>query len=148
MEFDFVITYRPGAQQGKADALSRRSEYQPKPGDLAFEQQKMALLKPNQLKLSALIETPSDNSLLVRIREQLSTDPLGMDVMLHLSANPPDSPPMRQDYTQFSLNKGLVFRDGLLYVPDIPSCLDVLHSRHDSNIVGHVGIAKTFELVS
>ena len=54
----------------------------------------MTLLKPNQLKLSALIETPSDSSLLLRIKEQLSTDPLGLDVILHLGANPPDSPPM------------------------------------------------------
>jgi hypothetical protein len=147
-EFDFVITYRPGTQQGKADALSRRSEYQPKPGEPTFEQQKMALLKPNHLKLSALIETPSDNSLLLRIKEQLSTDPLGQDIMLHLGASPPSLPPMRQDYDHFSLEDGLIFRDGLLYVPDIPSRLDILHSRHDSNIVGHVGIAKTLELVS
>ena len=107
-EFDFVITYRPGTQQGKADALSRRSEYQPKPGKPAFEQQKMALLKPSQLKLSALIETPSDNSLLLHIKEQLLTDPLGLDILLHLSPNPPNSPPMWQDYDRFSLEEGLV----------------------------------------
>jgi len=108
----------------------------------------MTLLKPNQLKLSALIETPSDSSLLLRIKEQLSTDPLGLDVRLHLGPNPPDSPPMWQDYDQFSLEDSLVFQDGLLYVPDIPSHMDILHSWHDSNMVGHVGIAKTFELVS
>ena len=54
----------------------------------------MALLKPSQLKLSALIETPSDKSLLSHIEKQLLNDPLGLDIMLHLGPNPPDSPPM------------------------------------------------------
>jgi hypothetical protein len=33
--FDFTIVFRPGKLQGKPDALSRRSEYQPKGGDKA-----------------------------------------------------------------------------------------------------------------
>ena len=35
--FNFVIMYRPGVQQGKADALSRRSYLAPKPGEPAFD---------------------------------------------------------------------------------------------------------------
>ena len=49
-EFDFVITYRPGTQQGKADALSRQSEYQPKPGELAFEQQKYDIVETKSVE--------------------------------------------------------------------------------------------------
>ena len=44
--FDFLIVYCPGSQQGKPDALSRRSYLALKPGDAAFEQQKSILLKP------------------------------------------------------------------------------------------------------
>ena len=35
---DFVITYRPGKQQGLSDALSRRSYLVPKAGEAAFDQ--------------------------------------------------------------------------------------------------------------
>ena len=35
--FNFLITYRPGAQQGKADALSRRSYLAPHPREPTFD---------------------------------------------------------------------------------------------------------------
>jgi len=38
-DFDFEIQYQPGTQQGKADALSRRSEYELRAGDEAYSQQ-------------------------------------------------------------------------------------------------------------
>jgi hypothetical protein len=36
-DFDFEILYQPGTQQGKADALSRRSEYELRAGDEAYD---------------------------------------------------------------------------------------------------------------
>jgi hypothetical protein len=44
-QFDFVITYRPGKQQGLSNALSRRSYLAPKEGEAAYEQQRTTLLK-------------------------------------------------------------------------------------------------------
>jgi hypothetical protein len=38
-DFDFEILYQPGAQQGKADTLFRRSEYELQAGDEAYGQQ-------------------------------------------------------------------------------------------------------------
>ncbi len=38
-DFDFEIQYQPATQQGKADALSRRSEYELRAGDEAYGQQ-------------------------------------------------------------------------------------------------------------
>ena len=49
--FEFIITYRPRKQQGLSDALSRRSYFAPKEGDIAFEQQRTVLLKPEQFHL-------------------------------------------------------------------------------------------------
>jgi len=46
VDFDFKIHYRPGAQQGKADALSRRSKYEFQEGDEAYNQQTQTLLNP------------------------------------------------------------------------------------------------------
>jgi hypothetical protein len=37
-DFDFEIQYQPGAQQGKADALFRCSEYELRVGDEAYGQ--------------------------------------------------------------------------------------------------------------
>jgi hypothetical protein len=38
-DFDFEIRYQPGTQQGKADALSRRSEYELHTSDEAYDGQ-------------------------------------------------------------------------------------------------------------
>ena len=46
-QFDYLIVYRPGSQQGKSDALSRRSYLALKPRDAAFEQQK-SIYRNNQ----------------------------------------------------------------------------------------------------
>ena len=42
--FEFVILYHPRMQQGKADALSRRSYMELQPGETAFEIQKQIVL--------------------------------------------------------------------------------------------------------
>ncbi len=39
VDFDFEIQYELGTQQGKADVLSRRSEYELRAGDEAYGQQ-------------------------------------------------------------------------------------------------------------
>jgi hypothetical protein len=49
-DFDFEIQYQPGTQQGKADALSRRSEYELQAGDEASGQQNQTLLNPEQFR--------------------------------------------------------------------------------------------------
>ncbi len=48
--YDFVITYRPGKQGGKPDALTRRSGDLPSEGDLRLTQQNQALLKPRNFE--------------------------------------------------------------------------------------------------
>jgi hypothetical protein len=64
-QFDFVITYRPGKQQGLSDALSRRSYLAPKEGEATYEQQWTTLLKAKQLRLrAAIMSTPMDLSFL------------------------------------------------------------------------------------
>jgi hypothetical protein len=47
-DFDFEIQYQPDTQRGKADALSRRSEYELRVGDEAYGQQNQTLLNPEQ----------------------------------------------------------------------------------------------------
>ena len=151
--FDFIILYRPGMQQGKADALSRRSYMELQPGEAAFENQKQILLGPDRLRLMAFhaIDTPEDSSLLDSIREHLGTDEFAQDILNHIipdRASCSQSQNPRQDYNQFSWHDGLLFRQNLLYVPDGPSRLRVLQQCHDTPMAGHFGIHKTFALIS
>ena len=47
--FDFKFTYRPGKQQGKADALSWSSYLAPRHGEPTFDNQKKLILGPTRL---------------------------------------------------------------------------------------------------
>ena len=69
--FDFIILYRPGMQQGKADALSRRPYMELQLGEAAFENQKQILLGLDCLRLMEIhaIETLGDSILLDSIQE-------------------------------------------------------------------------------
>ena len=85
--FDFVITYHPGMQQGKADALSRRSYMELRPEEAAFENHKQILLGPDRLQLMevhATIEPPMDSSLLDSIREHIDTDEFAQGILDHI----------------------------------------------------------------
>jgi hypothetical protein len=46
--FNFVIMYRPGSKQMRSDALSQRAYLAPGEGDVAYDQQKTTLIKPEQ----------------------------------------------------------------------------------------------------
>ena len=47
-DYDFEIVFRPGAQNMKVDALSRRLDFKLSPQDDAYTQQSQCLLKPDQ----------------------------------------------------------------------------------------------------
>lgn len=137
VDFDFEIVFRPGRLQGKPDALSRRSEYQPKRGDGTQEQQEIPLLKPNQLRLQALIATPK-SVLLDQVRRQLKNDTTAEEIRRQ---------PRDQD-NLFREEDGLILRGKKIYIPDTPIRLEILKERHDSPAAGHFGTHKTLELVS
>ena len=182
--FNFVITYRPGSQQIRSDALSRRAYLAPKEGDAAFDQQRSTLIKPEQLQLKTVRTTTSvDASFLQEIRVSLQSDPLALkfksnagipssgeissidsqipdsEVVDLESPNQPTSSSrihrsrggeMPQDDTdpRFQFQDGLLYYQGLLYVPEGPCRLRVLQSRHDFPSAGHFGYNKTMELIS
>lgn len=182
--FNFVITYRPGSQQIRSDALSRRAYLAPKEGDAAYDQQQSTLLKPEQFLLRTVCATTSvDAEFLQDIRVSLSSDPLALKFKSHSeiprsgdvqdmdsqnpeseildseSPNPSTSCPrihrsqggeMPRDDTdpRFQFRDGLLYYEGLLYVPEGPCRLRVLQSRHDFPAAGHFGFNKTMELIS
>ena len=62
--FDFKITYRPGKQQGKADALSRRSYLAPRPRDPPFDNQNQVVLGPTCLHTTWIFHSPLDSQII------------------------------------------------------------------------------------
>ena len=151
--FDFLITYRPGVQQGKADALSRRSYLAPQPGEPTFDHQKQVILGPDRLRVLTInaFKAPEDSRLLDSIRTGTISDEFAQDVLNHIisdRASSSKSKYPRKDYNQFRWQNGLLFRNTLLYVPNGSSRLQVMQYCHDNPMAGHFGIHKTLELVS
>ena len=150
--FDFKITYRPGSQQGKSDALSRRSYFAPKAGEAAFYQQQTILLKPEQFHLQALQATSAviDSSLLDQVRANMPADPLALDpgnlVRKHNRSVDVDN--LQDDIGRFQFKDGLLYYEGLLYIPKGPTRFQILEARHDFPAAGHFGFNKTIELAS
>ena len=110
-------------QQGKADALSRRSYMELQPGEVAFESQKKSLLGLHRLRLMTMhtTNTPEDSSLLDTIREHIVADAFAQEILNHIipnRASNSQSQNPHQDYTQFIWHDGLLFGQNLLYVLD------------------------------
>jgi Reverse transcriptase (RNA-dependent DNA polymerase)/RNase H-like domain found in reverse transcriptase/Integrase zinc binding domain/Chromo (CHRromatin Organisation MOdifier) domain/Integrase core domain len=163
--FDFVIVFRPGKQGGKPDALSRRPDYMSQEEDrdvrtMAFlkpEQVDTSLLRPEtalqRVKLNRIVTEVMDidEGLAESIRQALPADKQIGTYLNHLADdNLPRDDDVAEYLKPFSLHKdGLVLRDGLIYVPDEGKIkLQILKSCHDSKVSGHLGQAKTLEIVS
>ena len=133
--FDFVINYRPGKQQGLSDALSRRSYLAPRAGEAAFDQQCTTMLKPEQFRIFAAV-APIDADFLNQVRTATIEDSLARDIK------------QRSDDDKFKVERDLLYFEERLYIPQGPTRLRVLQSRHDFPAAGHFGFNKTLELIS
>ena len=131
--FDFVIKYRPGGENGQADALSRRPDYQPSEEEL-IEISQQPILEPKVVQL-AVIQTRL-RTFLDRLKEVLPQDGFYQSQLASNQENP------------FILVNDVPYFQGRIYVPDGPLRLEVLASCHDSKLAGHYGRLKTTELVN
>ena len=145
-DYDFELTFRPGNQHGKADALSRRSELELRPGDTAYDEQSQCLLTPAQVQISTTYML-QDETLLGEITTATTADRFAQEIKACLE-DPMSHRSPRDDLDKFSIHDGLLLRDTLVYVPDGPCRVRVISECHDSPLAGHFGVAKTFELIS
>jgi hypothetical protein len=158
--FDFTITFRPGVRQGKPDALSRRPDHRSKGGDTLGKKHEFAFLKPHQVhdtevyagSLSAMQVIPLgvDDDLSKAIQDALPAD-RNIGEYLENLRNPdlPREEDVQEFLEPFSMQDNLVLYEGLVYIPDNDDLkLRVLQQYHDSPVAGHLGQAKTLELVS
>jgi hypothetical protein len=155
--YDFKIIYRPGTQNGKPDALSRRSEYRPRKGGGSAKgsdnQPIYRVLRPDQLvsvegeqvvfssaRLTAIPKVRFTSELLEEVFNRGSEDPDWMEEYEKAMGGHPS------DHVEYE-DGGLYYK-GRLFIPDsLELKKSIVDSEHDSRVAGHMGADKTVELV-
>jgi transposase InsO family protein len=184
---DFKIFFRPGSQNGKPDALSRRSEYRPMKGG-SEDQPITTILHPSHFSgristagpgtiyvssAAQLVSTPVrkwNEDFASLVREAGKKDPKYRKALEDLEKEAASAGPMpngslnaeeeavlpceeqRPGRTAgeviLGILEGLLYRKGLLWVPDDKDLiLKILESEHDTKVAGHMGQDKTIELI-
>jgi hypothetical protein len=128
-QFNLHLIYRKGRLNIVPDALSRRPDHKPEP-------------PPNLPVLAAVSSLAPDPNFLTAVREATSTDPYAQMVISRIML-------ADTEFATFSLDTGLLSNSDRLYVPPVPELrTQVMHTNHDCNISGHLGMDKTEELTS
>jgi hypothetical protein len=133
-EFNFIIKYRPGHKQGKPDALSRRPDY----FDSKNCESEPVLLRKHFAQLCALSLMPTNflPQFMNIIQKDTAVDEMGKFNDTELEEK------------QMEKRGGIIYKDGLIYVPKGEARLAILNARHDALAAGHYGNQKTYELIS
>jgi hypothetical protein len=144
--FNVVLVYRPGVQNGAADALSRMHT----PGeeeDTSSTIHDALLPKPisaSPLLLAAVSQqsTYEAPSTLERIKSSYKSDPATATLLEDMMQD-------SDSWDDYILEDGLLYFQGRITVPDdINIKREILSACHDGITAGHFGIFKTHELVS
>jgi hypothetical protein len=184
---DFKIFFRPGTQNGKPDALSRRSEYRPEKGG-SEDQPISTILHPSHF--SGRISAAGPGTIYIcsgaqlggiparkwneeftkqvrmagqedneysKARKELEQEAAPAGPVLN-GSNAEESeavlpreeqrPGRKAGIRILGLQDGLVYRKGLLWIPDNKDLIQkILESEHDTKVAGHMGQDKTIELI-
>jgi hypothetical protein len=158
-KFNPQLVYRPGVQNGAADALSRMhtTTDSPEEGEgstsLALLPKPMAVqdvefLSPcttvplQPVHLAVPLQTDAPDDIVHRIQAAYKHDELTQTLVDDLTRDP-------DAHADYALDQDLLFQKGLLLVPDDDDIRrDILVHCHDDPAAGHFGLQKTFELVS
>ncbi|QRW07008.1 Transposon Tf2-7 polyprotein [Ceratobasidium sp. AG-Ba] len=134
-DYNYRIKYRSGAQNGKADILSRREDLR----EQALKEggEIPPLISP-ELFISAIL---TDHSLNDMIRDALPDDKSVSKILKSLEENIP--------VKGWRLENDLLYYHDRIYVPnELEIRRVVIESRHDNPAAGHPGHFRTLDLVS
>ena len=156
MQYDFKIHYRKGSANGKADALSRRSEYRPKGGDGDELLPTHFVLKPDHLDQDSLSHRPLAIAAVALCAATLA--PFADEFKARVrEAAQKDSEYLRKIELARAGEAGdnVGTEDGLLtyklrlWIPEDEELrLEIAKTEHDVQTAGHLGGGKTHELLS
>lgn len=138
-ELNFTLIHRPGKQQGKTDALSRRADYQD--GTRASDSDPITFFPPSKITSSATFIEPFPD-LLTSIRDEQDQDDDIRQVLQDIRLNEN----LDKLNPRWKLGSDQLLRwDDRLYVPNSHDLrLRILRHVHDDISAGHPGIDKTF----
>lgn len=148
-QFKFLNTYRPDPRNGKPNALTRRSDDPPKAGDEKLTQQYQTVLKSECFQLSSPASTTMghDPTLFPCIRLALSLDLLSKQLMIVIAEKISSSRFLL--IAECQVKDALLYYQSLHYISDNTTIkLAILRSCYDAISVGHLGRARTLELLS
>jgi hypothetical protein len=143
-DFNFVITHRAGKLNGKADALSRRSQHQREVDE-----------RPNP-NITTIFGTNQDGNLY--LQHPITVNAIGTlqdtdtDLVSQIRTALKDSTILK-NYLDKKLPKQYTFEDDLLLyenlvvVPTANLQLEVMLDSHSTLATGHFGVNKTLELI-
>jgi hypothetical protein len=172
--FNFRITYRPGKQGAKPDALTRRSEDLPGEGDERLLHQSQVVLKkenfesipPGAPDLRSAVDRPKktvrflaitrrrtepvrllwDEEVSALFRKGYLEDPIPRSVLKALEEDAPRHPLLT--LAECENRNGYLYYGNRLYVPDLPELkAKLLESCHASPVAGHPGSSRTYEIL-
>jgi len=156
---DFRIYYRPGTQNGKPDALSRRSEYRPEKGGIENQPitavlQESHFAEPNRqgqsficssARLASLPSRKWSEDFLAKVREEGKKDEAYKQARKQEVAVDELSSKDRK-VGEMEYKDDLLYRGNLLWIPK-GLVQRILESEHDTKVAGHMGQDKTIELI-
>ncbi len=143
-EYNFKLVYRQGRKNGKPDSLSRRPDYldsdQTEVNSECILDAKNIDTKPCFIGIV--------NNIINKINKEIKNDDFAFKVKLYLdSGNHPNLRKPYQKMYKFKIMNNLLFYNNLLYIPEKVR-LFILTKCHENPSSGHVGIAKTEELIT
>ena len=154
---DFRVYYRPGSQNGKLDALSRRTEYRPEKegvgnqpimtvlGKNRFEERLSRTFMVSSARLASIPARKWAKEFQEKVEEEARRDEeyqQGWEAAVQ----------ERSPENETTKGKKLEITEGLLYQREnlwIPKGLvqRIMESEHDTKVAGHMGQDKTIELI-
>jgi len=151
--YDFTIRYRPGKLAGKLDLLSRESGDSPWEQDMKHRQNHGRILLPEnifkalQANTTETISLEIDKELLNEIQTLRAADKQIQEIQREKANGT-----TRDGKIALGLceeNSRLLMYDGLIWIPDNDTLrFRILRDHHDVQAMGHLGRARTLELVS
>ena len=157
---DFRIYYRPGSQNGKPDALSRRLEYHLEKGGAENQPittviQTKQFTEPSQqersfigssARLASLPEQRWLQEFEMAVRKGVEEDPSYQQVRKEEAALPKEQERNQGTRKVVKVRDGLLYKKGMLWVPE-KLIQGILESEHDTKVTRYMGQKKTIELV-
>jgi transposase InsO family protein len=156
-DYHFIIKYRPGKENAKADALTRRLDETNSQDQVKKKMRRQQLLKDDQLDPSIVRPDPTrDNLLLALIGElaPISEDTSIVDRILQANRTARSLQALRKQAesetkSNLSLENGLLLYKDRLVVPDEANLRTYLiREAHNQVSTAHPGKAKTAQLLS